>query len=46
MGIARGQNGFVGYSDYYVGPQNVSVVNQGTISCDVSGGTIVVSPYR
>ncbi len=39
----RGQNGFVGYSDYYVGPQNVSVVNQGTISCDVSGGTIVVS---
>ena len=38
----RGQNGTIGYSTYWGGPQNVSVINQGTISCDVSGGTIVV----
>ena len=36
----RGQNGTIGYSSAWGGPQNVSVINQGTISCDVSGGTI------
>ncbi len=39
----RGQNGFVGYSGYYVGPQNVSVVNQGTISAEVAGGIISIN---
>jgi hypothetical protein len=36
----RGQNGTIGYGYQWGGPQNVSVINQGTISCDVSGGTI------
>ena len=40
----RGQNGTIGYSYEWGGPQNVSVINQGTISCDVSGGTILVNP--
>jgi len=39
----RGQNGTIGYSSHYGGPQNVSVVNQGTISCDVSNGTIAIN---
>ena len=38
----EGQNGTIGYSSAWGGPQNVSVVNQGVISADVSGGTIVV----
>jgi hypothetical protein len=38
----EGQNGTIGYSSAWGGPQNVSVVNQGLISADVSGGTIVV----
>ena len=38
----EGQNGTIGYSSVYGGPENVSVVNQGVISADVSGGTIVV----
>jgi hypothetical protein len=37
----RGENGTIGYSSLWSGPQNVSVVNQGTILADVSGGTIV-----
>ncbi len=40
--MVRGQNGTIGYSDWYGGPQDVGVVNQGTISADVSGGTIVI----
>ena len=40
----HGQNGTIGYpGGCFGGPQNVSVVNQGVISCDVSGGTIVVN---
>ena len=39
----RGQNGTVGYSAVYGGPQDISVFNQGTISADVSGGTITVN---
>ena len=39
----RGQNGVIGYSPCYGGPQNVVVLNQGTISADVSGGTITVN---
>ena len=39
----RGQNGTLGYSGSYNGPQNVSVVNQGTVSADVGGGTIAVN---
>jgi len=38
----RGQNGYIGYSPFYGTPQNVSVVNQGTISSD-SGGIILVN---
>ncbi len=40
----RGQNGFVGYSGYYVGPQNVSVVkSKRTISAEVAGGIISIN---
>jgi hypothetical protein len=40
----RGQNGMVGASTWpWGGPGTVGVVNQGTISADVSGGTIVVT---
>src|SRR5208283_1452967 len=38
----EGQNGTIGYSSAWGGPQNVSVVNQGLISADVSGGTISI----
>ena len=39
----RGQNGYVGYQTCIDGnPGSLTVVNQGTISCDVSGGTIYV----
>ncbi len=38
----RGQNGTLGYTGSYGGPQDVSVVNQGTISADVSGGKITI----
>ncbi len=38
----EGQNGTIGYSSPWGGPQNVSVVNQGVISADVSGGTILM----
>src|ERR1035441_10457717 len=42
-GIAiRGQQGTIGYNPNFGGPQNISVVNQGTISWD-SGGTIVAT---
>jgi len=42
----RGQNGIIGNTGRYV-PQNVSVINQGTISCDVNKGTItlVAQPF-
>ncbi len=41
----RGQNGVIGSgAGYWVGgPASVSLVNQGTVSCDVSGGTIAVT---
>jgi len=40
----RGQNGTIGATGSPWGsPANVSVVNQGTISADVSGGTMVVT---
>jgi len=38
----RGQNGAIGYCSYFGGPANVAVINQGTISADVGGGTIYV----
>ncbi len=35
----QGQNRAVGYdSEFWGGPQNVSVINQGIISCNVTGG--------
>ena len=45
LGITvRGENGEIGYSTRsYGGPQNVGVINQGTISADVSGGTVTVN---
>ena len=39
----HGQNGTIGYSGEYGGPQNVSVINQGTISGDVTPGTITIA---
>ena len=39
----RGQNGVIGYASAYGGPTNVAVASLGTISADVSGGTITVS---
>ena len=45
LGITvEGQNGTIGYSSAWGGPQNVSVVNQGVISANVSGGTIALTP--
>ena len=41
--LVHGHSGQVGYSAYFGGPQNVSVINQGTISADVSGGTIIIN---
>ena len=38
----QGQNGYVGYDPNFGGSPDVSVVNQGTIQADVSGGTITV----
>jgi RHS repeat-associated protein len=38
----RGQNGTIGYQACFGGPQNISIINQGTISADVSGGTIII----
>ena len=39
----QGQNGYVGYSPETGGsPSNITVVNQGTIQADASGGTIYV----
>ena len=35
----HGQNGAIALG----GPQNVSVTNQGTISCDVSGASIIIA---
>ena len=40
--VVRGQNGAVGYSSIVGGSLAVSVLNEGTISADVSGGTIIV----
>ncbi len=40
----RGQNGAIGYDpDFWGGPQNVAVINQGTISPDVANGTMTVN---
>ncbi len=41
----RGQNGVIGNvgGHWAGGPANVSLVNQGTVSADVSGGTITVN---
>ena len=38
----QGQNGYVGYDPNFGGSPDVSVVNQGTIAADTSGGTITV----
>src|ERR1019366_520630 len=40
----EGQNGWMGYSPYLGGTQNGSIINQGIISADVSGGTITIYP--
>ncbi|HWN96829.1 MAG TPA: hypothetical protein VNT99_17505, partial [Methylomirabilota bacterium] len=40
--LIHGLNGQVGYSTCAGGPQNVGVVNEGTISADVNAGTITV----
>ena len=37
-----GQNGTIGYNPNLGGTTDVTVVNEGTISADVSGGTITV----
>ena len=39
----RGKNGTIGYNPTWGGATNVAVVNQGTISADVSGGTITIN---
>ena len=39
----RGQNGVIRYNSTFGWPQNVYVIDQGTIACDISGGTITVS---
>jgi RHS repeat-associated protein len=41
----RGQNGFIGSGSglWWGGPANVAVLNLGTISCDVNGGTIYLT---
>jgi RHS repeat-associated protein len=39
----KGQNGMVGYDPYWGGPQNVAVINQGTIWADVTSGTITIN---
>src|SRR6185437_5283471 len=43
--LVEGNYGQIGSSYYYCfgGPQNVSVINEGTISANVNGGTIDVS---
>ncbi len=38
----HGQYGFIGYSSYYGGSTAVSVINQGTIAADTSGGNITI----
>ncbi len=38
----HGRSGFVGYSPYWGGSTAVSVINQGTIEADVSGGDITI----
>jgi CARDB/Immunoglobulin domain len=38
-----GQNGTIGYGSWWGGPQNISIINDGTLSDDVSGGTIDVN---
>ena len=38
----EGQNGWLGYSPYIGGVQNGTIINQGVISADVSGGTITI----
>ncbi len=39
----EGQNGVIGYGYAWSGPQNVNVINQGTIAESISGGTISVA---
>src|ERR1035438_10221948 len=39
----EGQNGTIGYSSWWGGPANVSVINQGTISANVVNGTITIN---
>ena len=39
----RGQNGTIGYNPPWGGSANVTVINQGTISADVSGGIITIN---
>jgi hypothetical protein len=39
----RGHSGIIGYSSAWGGPANVSVINQGVILADTSGGTIRVA---
>ncbi len=44
--VVRGQGGGIGWNAGQclgAGPQNVAIINEGIISCDVSGGTIVVN---
>ena len=38
----QGQNGYVGYDPHFGGSPARTVVNQGTIQADASGGTITV----
>ncbi|MCE9591901.1 MAG: Ig-like domain-containing protein [Planctomycetes bacterium] len=35
-GSAQGYGGQIGYSDYFGGGANVSIINQGTVNCDVA----------
>jgi hypothetical protein len=39
----HGQNGAIGFSNCFGGPQNVGLINQGTILADVAGGTISIT---
>jgi len=42
----RGHSGAIGHSTCWGGPLNVAVINQGTITAELSGGTISISAQR
>ena len=41
--VIRGNRGVIGFNNAHGGPQDVNIVNLGTIQSDVNGGTIVLA---